>query len=361
MTEIAQPSSAPQRIETVDLDDVSRDYRVLDRVEMAFPKSLRLLSHHEFSSSDDGINVEYVAGGSVIALAGVMPVLHDLLYAFHVLRRADKNSAIICNGGCRVGKLIGLFNYLLPIRRRKILMWELFCEARSPFRYRLIRWMVQGCDLVVVYSRHQVKSHAEYLRLPEDTFLFLPYKANHSKQPPIEMPIGNYVFSGGNSKRDYCTLFEAVRGTGIPLIVSATDPRVTAGLQVPSNVILLKAVEPAFARLTAGSRFAVVPIVKNIIRSAGEANVCNAMWHGKPVIVADDVSLGDYVEDGVTGYTVAAGDVEMLRQRIVSLWTDADLVREMGRRAHQRVAESLTHVDFVRRQPYSLASAGSVM
>ena len=40
----------------------------------------------------------------------------------------------------------------------------------------------------------------------------------------------------------------------------ATDPKVLAGLDVPSNVIVVAAHEPAFARLMAGSRFVAIAI-----------------------------------------------------------------------------------------------------
>ena len=349
MTEIGQPSSAPQRIETVDLDDVARDYRVLDRVEMAFPKNLRLLSHENFSSSDDGIDVEYVAPGFVIDLMKIVPVLHDLLCAIRILKRADKNSAIICNGGARVGKLIGLLNYLLPMRRRKVVMWESFVEARSRLTKLLIRCMVLGCSVVIVYSRRLVALQAEYLGVPERKFVFMPYKANHSKWPPITMPIGNYIFSGGNSSRDYRTLFEAVRSTNIPVIISTTKPDLTEKLEVPSNVILLAAREPAFARLMAGSQFVVLPIDKGVVIGQANASLCNAMWHGKPVIAADDVSLSDYTVEGVTGHIVPAGDVAALRRRIVQLWNDPQRVAEMGLSAHEHVATLFTHRHFHRR------------
>ena len=335
--------------ESIDLDAVRQDYTILDRHRSLPRFNGRVITYDDLSPTGDIPECVVRVHRKGLSWLRFATFFQDMLFAWQLLRQANRHDVLLVNGGGTVGKLVGLLNYCLPFRRRIVVMHDLFCEGHSRLKQVLIRWMVRGCDTIVVFSRHQVKNHAAFLNDRTDRFVYIPYKANHSKRPAIEMPIGNYVFSGGNTKRDYRTLFAAVRGTGIPLIVSATDPRVTAGLQVPSNVIVLKAVEPAFARLTAGSRFAVVPIVKNIIRSAGEANVCNAMWHGKPVIVADDVSLGDYVEDGVTGYVVAAGDVAMLRQRIVSLWNDADLVGEMGCRAQQRVAESLTHVDFGRR------------
>ena len=116
---------------------------------------------------------------------------------------------------------------------------------------------------------------------------------------------------------------------------------------MPPNVIVLSAKEPAFARLMAASAFVVVSTQAGLATGTAEATVCNAMWHGKPVIAANDVSLSDHIDEGVTGYVLPPGDVEALRSRIVALWSDRERVREMGRRAHEHVATRLTHEHFV--------------
>ena len=176
-----------------------------------------------------------------------------------------------------------------------------------------------------------------------------PYKSNHSKFPPITLQFGDYVFSGGNSRRDYRTLFEAVRNTDIPVIVSATNPNVYDHLDIPENVILIAAREPAFSRLMAASRFVVIPVLPNLVRGAGEASVCDAMWHGRPVICADNISAFEYIEEGVTGFVTPPGDAARLRERIVELWNHPEKTTEMGHAAYQAVTTCYTHAHFVRR------------
>lgn len=347
---IHHPVIPAQTAERVDLDAVRQDYRVLDRANTSRFGNVRVISHGRSSRLDDEtIDVEHVDPGLVTTALRFLPLVGDLLFAWRVLKRADEQSVLLCNGSSRIGKLICVLNHLLPIRRRKTLMWDSFVETNSRWKRRLVHWMVRGCTTIVVFSRREVRAQARYVGVSEDRFVFLPYKSNHSKRPPIRIPIGNYIFSGGNSCRDYRTLFEAVCNTRIPVIVSTTSPEVTQGLEAPANVILLAAREPAFARLMAASRFAVYPMRGGMVRGAGEASVCNAMWHGKPVIVADDVSAPDHVQEGVTGHCVPAGDVDALRERIVDLWNDPRRVAEMGRRAHDHVAANLTHEHFIHR------------
>ncbi len=334
----------------LDLEAVRQDYHILDRADIALSASVHLVSTESYTPRKGSwTDVEQVTPRGFVAALRFVPLLRDLLGAWRVLRRAGANCAIICNGGGRLDRLVCLLNRVLPIRRRKIVLWESHVQADSQFTRVLLRWMLQGCTVVAVYSRRLVQLQAEYIGVPESKFVFLPYKADHSIQPPVRMPIGNYIFSGGNSARDYRTLFEAVRGSDIPVIVSATSPEVTRNLETPSNVILLAAKEPAFARLMAGSRFVVIAMAPGLVVGAASASVCNAMWQGKPVIAADDGSLSEYIAEGVTGYVVAAGDVERLRKLIIELWNDPERVAEMGRRAHERVAGQLTHEHFIRR------------
>ena len=332
------------------LDRVRSDYRVLDRADFASFKGVRVMSSGPIAAKlMDGITAEQVRPGVLIRALRRLPVVPDLLLAMKVLAKAGAKTAIIADGGDKASKLTCLLNSVLPLRRRKILMWESHIQAEWPGKKKLVRRMLSGCDVVVVYSRQLVQLQSEYLDLPPEKFVFLPYKANHSKQPPIAARLGDYIFSGGNSQRDYATLCDAVRGTGIPVIISTTAPETRRGLDVPPNVILVAAQEPHFARLMAGSRFVVLAIKPGIVVGAANASICNAMWHSRAVIAADDVSLSDYVEDGVNGYAVAARDVENLRRRIVELWNDPAKAEAMGREGFARVSQDKTHAHMMRR------------
>lgn len=306
-----------------------------------------LISAEPFDSRDgDWTAVAWVPPGSLLARLLPSP-LRDLLRAWTTLRRAGPRAAILCNGSARVATLTCLLNEILPGRRRTIVLWDSFVVGRTALSRFLIRRMLRGATVVVVYSRTIGDRQATLTGVAADKFVVLPYKANHSQHPPLRVPIGNYVFSGGNSQRDYRTLFDAVRGTHIPVIVSATAPEATRGLDVPANVILVAAREPHFARLMAGSRFVVIPTNGGLTHGAAEATACNAMWHGKPVVATNDTSLAEHIGDA--GYVVPPGDVAGLRRHILALWNDPDRVADLGRRAHERVAEGLTHEHFVRR------------
>jgi glycosyltransferase involved in cell wall biosynthesis len=185
--------------------------------------------------------------------------------------------------------------------------------------------------------------------LPEDRFCFLPFKSNHSKRPSYHLPMDNFIFSGGNGKRDYACLIEAVQDTGIPVIISATDPSVRKELKHLPNVMVLGAPEPAYAQLTAASRFVVVPMIYSGVKGGAEAFFCDGMWHSKAVVASCSIAAEDYIDDGETGYVVQAGDSEGLRKRIVELWNDPEKCKEMGRKGRKRCEKYFTHESFIRR------------
>jgi glycosyltransferase involved in cell wall biosynthesis len=85
------------------------------------------------------------------------------------------------------------------------------------------------------------------------------------------------------------------------------------------------------------------------LKGGGEANFCNAMWHGRPIVAADSIAASDYVVDGQTGYVVPSGDWRALRQRIVELWRHPEQRERMGDAGRRRAEDHFTHVKCIRR------------
>jgi glycosyltransferase involved in cell wall biosynthesis len=300
--------------------------------------------------------------GEVLRRSPLRPVaflfsgLAVLLQAWRLWRASRRDGAVLLlDMGDPAALLCCLLRSITPRNAGKVLAFGFYLYPWSWWKKALMRRAVRATDACAVWSRSQVDSNRRELRLPGFAFLFLPYKANHSQQELPNAPaLGDYVFSGGNSERDYRTLFGAVAGLDIPVLVSCTDSTAVQGLTVPPNVFLVQAREPHFRRLMAGARLVVVPLKKGLLRGAGEATFLNAMWHSKPVVVADDVSAGDYIEDRRTGFVVPAGDEDALHARIVELWEDPRRCREIGR-AGREVVESAYTDGHWRQRIYKLA------
>ena len=331
------------------LDSICSDWRVLESPDFENSGNVRLIGHETFSLASE-LQVNVIPPGRLSRCVSYFSKrLSNLLYAHRLMRNCEPTDVLVVNGASRVWFYVGLLNRFGFFRKRTVLCWDIFVEVSEGLKQKVMASAMKGVTLSVLWSSPQVTSHAKFLSMSEDRFIFIPFKANHTKGQKYDLPIGNYVFACGNGKRDYQCLIEAVRDTGIPVIICATDPRVRNNIEELPNVIKLGATEPDFAKLQASSCFMVIPMTYTGLKGGGEANFCNGMWHQKPVIAADSIAAEDYIIDGETGFIVPSGDSALLRERIMTLWNDRELVRRMGQAGHEHVEKNFTHAAFVRR------------
>jgi glycosyltransferase involved in cell wall biosynthesis len=76
-------------------------------------------------------------------------------------------------------------------------------------------------------------------------------------------------------------------------------------------------------------------------------SILEAMRAGLPVVATEVAGIAESVQDGVTGYLVPRGDVEVLRDRIRRLLTDADLRTRLGANGRARFEQHFTLPRFV--------------
>ena len=118
---------------------------------------------------------------------------------------------------------------------------------------------------------------------------------------------------------------------------------------MPEEINLKPVVEPEFTRMMAGSRFVIMALAAGRDRGYGEQTILNSWWHGRAVVVADDVSASDYITDGEDGYVLDPEDVEGLRSRIVELYNDPAKAEAMGRKGREKVRNHYHHTHFLHR------------
>jgi Glycosyl transferases group 1 len=354
----AQPGRPPS------LNELRRDIYLLDA--MTFPadweRPPRLYSNLNWPATTTPWNatIAYVCPARVLpASLARSPGLfgkaaaaaNDLASAVKLLWSSRRRDSVgLVRAFDRSALLFCLMRSVVWRRRGTVLLFGFFLPRVAPWKMRLFRRAMLGTTVCLTWSRREVETYSRELGLPRDKFLFLPYKSNHSADPRSRSFLnGDYVFSGGNSERDYAVLCEAVKDTDIPVVISRTNERVTAGLVIPENVIVVSAVEPHFQHLMEGSRAVVVALRKNILRGSGQASFLNAMWHGRPTILVDDVNGDDYIEDGVDGFVVPAGDAEALRKRIMEIWNSPSRAQGIGEAGRRKVEGRFTHRHWVQR------------
>lgn len=168
------------------------------------------------------------------------------------------------------------------------------------------------------------------------------------------------ICSVGAEMRDYETLIEAMRGTGLRCHIAADHVRIPNrirllkdrrvpldALSVPGDatVTVGRKTFPELRDLYARSRFVVVPLFPSESDN-GVTVILEAMAMGKPVISSQTRGQVDVIQNGVTGICVPVRDPVHLREAMLSLWNDRQRAQAMGARARADVEQHHTLENF---------------
>jgi glycosyltransferase involved in cell wall biosynthesis len=214
----------------------------------------------------------------------------------------------------------------------------------------------RGIDRVVVWGGLQKDLLGELFGVAESRLVETCYFVDQQFFHPMDIPTDS-ICAVGNSKRDYATLIQAMRGlpitcnimtTARPIRDVTSDYGVTGQAlsreaAVPDNVVVRSASPLELRACYARAKFAVAPLFPNL-RDHGITTIAEAMAMGKAVIASNIRGLPDFFEDGVTGLLVPPGDPAALRAAIEYLWAHPEVAALMGAEGRRR-AETLFALD----------------
>jgi glycosyltransferase involved in cell wall biosynthesis len=203
---------------------------------------------------------------------------------------------------------------------------------------------------VVTWSSVQRRALIERIRFPPERVYLIRhyvdqvfYSPRHAEQ--------DMICAVGAEMRDYATLLEAIRGTGLRCHIATDHVRVPGRLrllsdrrvpigdlgvgsdtQITAGRMSLTELRALYAR----SRFVVVPLLHSDTDN-GVTCILEAMAMGKPVICSRTRGQVDVIQEGVTGLYVPVGDAAAMRAAILALWNEPLRARQMGRNARAYV------------------------
>lgn len=277
---------------------------------------------------------------------------------FKTLWRCRDGDAVLLNGalGFEDRWLDLLLALTVRLRRRKVGLvisdatWYARStreEARIGVLHRLVevfgklllRLACGPHTHVCFLSRAEARNFAQHVGMPPERVHFTPFfptlKAVEATQllalrARTRQP---FVFSGGNSSRDYHLLAEALGGAPYEVRV-ATRRR----LAWPTNFTVAPEPHDRFLELMAVSAAVVVSLDTTTLRSVGQQTYLNAMLLGVPVVVNDAPGVRDHLEDGVHAVVVPARDPVALRRAV-----DQVLDPARAQEIEQRSARARAH------------------
>jgi glycosyltransferase involved in cell wall biosynthesis len=252
-------------------------------------------------------------------------------------------------------------------RRLRLLLFNIsFCttyERRGPAGRRALAASVRSADAVVCFAEAQRQRLIEQTEVEPGRVHTLLLGVDERFYYPQPTPEDGYVLAAGRDLgRDYATFANAVRDLPVRALIVASR-RNLAGLELPRNVeVRLDVSYPALRDLYAGAQAIVVPTRRAEYRygadCSGQTVLLDAMATGRPIVLTERPTLGEYVARGESALTVPPEDATALRAALERVLEDRALAESLGRAARRAVEERHTTRHFAERLVPVLESIG---
>ena len=160
-------------------------------------------------------------------------------YASPLLRKADVVLSVFENSGAGFARLQRLSPRAGSVPHVMLTCWlAQDCQEMSPHQLRSVQRSIPGVSKMAVFSKNQVPILQAYFGLEPERISVVPFgvDTDHYTAPVDSGPAGGggLVAIGSDSRRDYATLFEAVRIANVPLVFACSAPEHQGFFAVPA-------------------------------------------------------------------------------------------------------------------------------
>jgi glycosyltransferase involved in cell wall biosynthesis len=252
-----------------------------------------------------------------------------------------------------------IYAFLLRLTRSRSRHVAILSWMPPPKKALALRLVQKGIDRIILWSQIQSDLLVEFSHISPARIIVIPYWVDHNFWRPMNDVI-NSICSAGDSRRDYVTLIEAVRGLNLRCNIATrvklleadkgdygtTRRGLTQISPLPSNVVCQAASQVELRAIYARSRFVVIPLFPSF-RDSGITSVTEAMAMGKAIVCSRIQGQIEFLEEGVTGISVPPGDSQALREAIEYLWAHPDVAAQMGMEGRRRAEEIFALTNFV--------------
>ncbi len=277
----------------------------------------------------------------------------SLRQRWHSIRRAMGSDYIVINCSPRDHFAFALAKTVWPFAKARIVSMDTVLSvprreslsARTALLAKI--FLFRRVHLFVEYFRDTLGYETHY-GIPREKFRYIPFKINRFERVLTTHTFdGGYVFCGGNTRRDFKTLIDAVRDLPYPVRLVTMDERTIIGHGssldehlLPSNVEVVRHDgSDTFLDYIAGAKLVALPIKRENISASGIGVYLASMALGKCVVISQGPAVDQVVPDGAA-VVVPPEDALALRAAIVRAYTD-DVFRNTVAAAGRTYARSL--------------------
>lgn len=295
----------------------------------------------------------YLARASIVRRPGKPTVVQEMVLLGRVLRRAwgERRLLLSSSWGRLYPDLLatGVIGTWPRSRRPVVVLAGCMWQPNSGLRGVLERIAVRLADRAI--HRYVVQSTEELAIFPRlwnvrpakmRLALFCCSLDAADRETPPHDSSTPYIFSAGNSHRDYDPLLEVARILPQHRYVFATN-RIGKGSEVPSNIEAGPVSHRQMIALLKGAALTMISIRKDLKRAAGQQTFLNSMALGIPTIVNEAPSVRDHVRHKETGFIVE-GSAESFAEAVEWVLDPAHAaeVRKICSRARDEVTRRYT-------------------
>lgn len=251
---------------------------------------------------------------------------------------------VIISWSMRTGVCLGILNRFLRSRARPLhTMYDFHINLRKGDacyrgKLQILKWAMGGIDFFFTTSNPEADIYTDLFQIPRERIVFLPMAPPRHYLTHYGFPRRDYVFSYGNSGRDYPSLIRAAEETRIPTVILTQAYRPARPL--PSNVTLIrkKTVGLDLIRWIVSARIVVLPL-QDVLVSAGQTAMLETMALGRPLIVSMNMATAEYAHHGKDAMFYAPRDAGALKEQMLFLWNHPEEAERLGRRARESAHE----------------------
>lgn len=244
---------------------------------------------------------------------------------------------------------------LLGIRKQKWVLYDYsltgWLGSGKTFKQKVLRFIIARSAGIITISEREAELLRDLFPHLKDRIVFIPYGTDLAYYQPRAVPEEDHIFVVGfDSGRDFATVFKAVEGLGIKVVV--TNSRHVRKLGALPSYVEAKDISDADMRdAYAKAKIIIIPLDRTggFNDAMGVSVIVESMAMGKAVIATDTPTTESYIVQGVNGILVKEKSASDLRAAILNLWNDGQLRGDLGRAAHTQMC-ALCSADSVARQ-----------
>lgn len=205
-------------------------------------------------------------------------------------------------------------------------------------------------DYISIPSLFVKRTFLEY-GFPENKLIQIPYGVDLSqfKQVPKEDDIFRVVFAGGMTlRKGVHYLLQAFAESNLPnselMLIGAMNDEIKPFFEKYKgkfNYVGHVPQKELYKYYSHGSVFVMPSIEEGLSMVQLQAMAC-----GLPLICTINTGGEDIVEEGKTGFVIPIRDIEALKEKLLYLYKNSEICRQMGQSAKERVVRGFTWDDY---------------